>query len=174
MLRRHMHSSGASTPGILVRTALGREERLVDGFTCFPVSACALVVRHVYESHLIGFTECDAEFYGDIYGITFYYCCSDVSIYQNNIIAENVLIRHLFGIAGGWQRITLESVMRNECAGHDSVRFASMYGMYVFFASAATSEGLTFAGGMMATGIVKSRGCELSVLRWLWYCAYLL
>lgn len=54
--------------------------------------------------------------------------------------------------------------MRNECAGHDSVRFASMYGMYVFFASAATSEGLTFAGGMATTGIVKSRGGELSEL----------
>lgn len=50
--------------------------------------------------------------------------------------------------------------MRNECAGHDSVRFASMYGMYVFFASAATSEGLTFAGGMATTGIVKSRKVE--------------
>ena len=45
-----------------------------------------------------------------------------------------------------------------------------MYGMYVFFASAATSEGLTFAGGMAMIGVwvlmSKRYADEQEGLRW--------
>lgn len=73
----------------------------MDRLTGFPVPASALVVRHVYESDLVGFADCDAEFYGDIYGVAFYYCCSGVRSHKKKRLSSDVLIRHLFGIVGG-------------------------------------------------------------------------
>lgn len=72
----------ASEPAFACRHVGRERERRKESVwrTCFPVSSSALVIRHVYESDLVGFADCDAEFYGDVYGIAFYYCCSDISV----------------------------------------------------------------------------------------------